>query len=194
PINVIVMADTDLFQDRFWVHVETAFGKPVATPIADNGAFVLNAVENLMGSSDLISLRTRASNDRPFTVVQDMQAQAQADLQQRAEALQASLTRDKQRLHDLEQTGGAGGQPGQAAGLTPAQQAEIDHVKRELIDTRTQLRDVQHRLRKDVDALGEVLAFVNIALVPILVAGLALLLALLRRRRRVRALAQRGVR
>ncbi len=189
PINVIVMADTDLFQDRFWVHVETAFGKQVAAPIADNGAFVLNAVENLMGSSDLISLRTRASNDRPFTVVQDMQARAQADLQQRAEALQASLTRDKQRLHDLEQTGGASGQPGQAAGLTPAQQGEIDHVKRELIDTRTQLRDVQHRLRKDVDALGDVLAFVNIALVPILVAGFAILLAVLRRRRRARALA-----
>ena len=48
----------------------TLYGKRVATPFADNGAFVLNAVENLMGSGDLISLRTRATNDRPFTVVQ----------------------------------------------------------------------------------------------------------------------------
>jgi uncharacterized protein (TIGR03382 family) len=56
-------------------------------------------------------------------------------------------------------------------------------------DTRAQLRDVQHSLRKDIDALGAFLAFINIALVPILVAAFAIVLAWLRRRRRVRALA-----
>ncbi|HUO88285.1 MAG TPA: Gldg family protein [Rhizomicrobium sp.] len=188
PINVIVMADSDIFDDRFWVHVENLYGKRVAAPFADNGAFVMNAVENLMGSGDLISLRTRAKNDRPFTVVKQMQAEAQADFQAEAEALQARLTAVQQRLHELEQGGGASGQTAQ--GLTPAQQAEIDRFKKELIDTRTQLRDVQHRLRKDVDALGDFLAFVNIALVPLFVAGFAVLLAWLRRRRRARALAQ----
>ena len=190
PINVIVMADSDIFDDRFWVHVENAFGKKVATPFADNGAFVLNAIENLMGSSDLISLRTRATNDRPFTVVKDIQAQAQAQFQQEAEALQARMTAVQQRLHELEQGGSVNGQPNNAAGLTPAQQAEIDRFKKELIDTRTALRDVQHNLRKDIDLLGDFLAIVNIVLVPLLVAGFAILLAWLRRRRRARALAQ----
>jgi ABC-type uncharacterized transport system involved in gliding motility auxiliary subunit len=187
PINVIVMADTDLFDDRFWVHVENAFGKRVAAPFADNGAFVLNAIENLMGSGDLISLRTRATNDRPFTVVKEMQAQAQADFQAEAEALQARVTSVQQRLHELEQGGGA--QAG-AQGLSAAQQAEIDRFKKELVQTRGQLRDVQHRLRRDVDTLGDILAFLNIALVPLFVAGFAILLAWLRRRRRARALAQ----
>jgi ABC-type uncharacterized transport system involved in gliding motility auxiliary subunit len=190
PVNVIVMADSDIFDDRFWVHVENVYGKRVAAPFADNGAFVMNAVENLMGSSDLISLRTRTRNDRPFTVVKEMQAEAQADFQAEAEALQARLTALTQRLHELEQGGGAGGQAAAAQGLTPAQQAEIDRFKKELIDTRSQLRDVQHRLRRDVDALGDFLAFVNIALVPMFVAGFALVIAWLRRRRRARALAQ----
>ncbi|MEJ1970673.1 MAG: Gldg family protein [Rhizomicrobium sp.] len=188
PINVIVMADTDLFDDRFWVHVENLYGKRVATPFADNGAFVMNAVENLMGSGDLIGLRTRATNDRPFTVVKQMQAQAQADFQAEAEALQARMTSVQQRLHELEQGGGA--QPGGGQGLSAAQQTEIDRFKKELAQTRAQLRDVQHRLRRDVDTLGDILAFVNIALVPIFVAGFAMLLAWLRRRRRARALAQ----
>ncbi len=48
---------------------------------------------------------------------------------------------------------------------------------------------MQHNLRKDIDTLGDFLAFVNIALVPILVAGFAIVLAWLRRRRRARALA-----
>ncbi len=188
PINLVIMADTDIFDDRFWVHVENAFGKRVATPFADNGAFVLNAVENLMGSGDLISLRTRATNDRPFTVVKQIQADAQAEFQQEAESLQARLTAVQQRLHELEQGASTNGKPNTAPNITAEQQQEIDRFKRELIETRAELRDVQHNLRRDIDALGDFLAFVNIAVVPILVAGFALLLAWLRRRRRVRAL------
>jgi ABC-type uncharacterized transport system involved in gliding motility auxiliary subunit len=184
-INIVVMADTDIFDNRFWVRLGSLYGKQVAAPFADNGAFVLNAVENLMGSSDLISLRTRATDDRPFTVVRDLQAQAEAQYRQEAQALQQRLTDTQQRLHDLQQ--GQGGK-GDNVTLTAQQQTEIERFKRELIGTRVQLRQVQHNLRKDIDLLGSVLAFVNIVFVPLLVAGFALLLAALRRRRRARAI------
>jgi ABC-type uncharacterized transport system involved in gliding motility auxiliary subunit len=186
-INVIVMADSDIFDDRFWVRTQNLYGKQLAAPFADNAAFVLNAVENLIGSNDLISLRTRATDDRPFTVVKDIQARAQAQFQQEATALQQKMTDTEQSLHALEQGQGAGGKS--ATSLTPAQQSEIERFKRDLIDTRAQLRDVQHRLRADIDTLGTILAFINIALVPILVAIFALVLAVLRRRRRARAIA-----
>lgn len=184
-INVIVMADSDIFDDRFWVRTQDLYGKRIASPFADNAAFVLNAVENLTGSSDLISLRTRASSDRPFTVVRQMQAEAQAQYQQEADALQARLTDTEQRLHALEQGQSANGQ--NATTLTPAQKDEVERFKRDLINTRAQLRDVQARLRSEIDALGSFLAFINIALVPILVAIFALVLAFIRRRRRARA-------
>jgi ABC-type uncharacterized transport system involved in gliding motility auxiliary subunit len=186
-INVVVMADSDIFDDRFWVRVQNVLGRKIAAPFADNGAFVLNAIENLTGSGDLIGLRTRAAAQRPFTVVRDMQAKAQAQFQEEEQALQQRLTDTQQHLRELEQGGGA--TAGKKAGLSPEQQAEIERFKRQLIDTRTQLRDVQHNLRKDIDALGARLAFVNIALVPLLVTVLAVVLAALRRRRRARALA-----
>jgi ABC-type uncharacterized transport system involved in gliding motility auxiliary subunit len=179
------MADTDIFDNRFWVRLGSLYGKQVAAPFADNGAFVMNAVENLMGSGDLISLRTRATDDRPFTVVRELQAQAEAQYQQEAQALQQRLTDAQQSLHDLQQ--GQGGKADNVA-LTPQQQAEIERFKRELIQTREQLREVQHNLRKDIDLLGEFLAFANIVFVPLLVAGFALVLAALRRRRRARAI------
>jgi len=186
-INVIVMADSDIFDDRFWVHVDDLYGKKIASPFADNAAFVLNAVENLTGSSDLITLRTRATNDRPFTVVQQMQAEAGEEFQEQEGVLKARLTDTEQRLHELEQGGSVNGQPSNAAGLSAAQQSEIDKFKHQLAETRTALRDVQHNLRAQVDALGSLLAFINIALVPIFVAGFAIVLAFLRRRRRARA-------
>ncbi|HTW33088.1 MAG TPA: Gldg family protein [Rhizomicrobium sp.] len=188
PINVIVMADTDIFDDRFWVRVENLYGKRLAAPFADNAAFVLNSVENLTGSDDLISLRTRATNSRPFVVVQKLQAEAQAQFQQRADALKQQLTDTETRLRALEQGGSANGQPTSVTSLTPEQQSEIESFKRELAQTRTELRDVQHNLRKDIDELGAFLAFINIALMPLIVACVAITLAVLRRRRRARAI------
>ena len=149
PINVIVMADTDIFNDDFWVRVANlGGGKRIAAPVADNAAFVLNSVENLIGSNDLISLRTRATNNRPFVVVQKLQAKAQAEFQQRYEALKQQETDTETRLHALEQGGSANGQPTSATSLTPEQQSEIENFKRELTQTRTELRDVQHNLRR----------------------------------------------
>lgn len=189
PLNVIIMADSDIFDDKFWVHVENLYGRSLATPFADNGAFIMNAVENLSGSNDLISLRTRATSSRPFTVVQKLQARAQARFQQEADALKQKLSDTETRLHALEQGGSAGAQAQSGTALSPEQQHEIAAFKREVASTRTALRNVQHNLRKDIDALGSLLAFINIALVPILVAAFAIGLAILRRRRRARALA-----
>jgi len=132
-------------------------------------------------------LRTRAANNRPFVVVQKMQAEAQAEFQQQADALKQQLTDTEARLHALEQGGSTNGQPASSLTLTPDQQAEIERFKRQLIQTRTDLRDVQSNLRGNIDLLGSVLAFVNIWLVPILVSLFALVLAVLRRRRRARA-------
>jgi ABC-type uncharacterized transport system involved in gliding motility auxiliary subunit len=187
-INVVVMADTDIFDDRFWVRVESLYGKRIAAPFADNAAFVLNAVENLTGSNDLISLRTRATNSRPFTRVQKLQAKAQEQFAQQADMLKQQMTDTEGRLRALEQGGSTNGQPVNANALTPEQQAEIERFKRDLAQTRTALRDVEHNLRKDIDRLGAILAFINIALMPLIVAGVAIVLAILRRRRRARAI------
>ena len=64
-VNLIVVADTDLLDDKFWVQVQNMLGQQIAIPSADNGAFLINAVENMMGSNDLISLRTRERSNRP---------------------------------------------------------------------------------------------------------------------------------
>jgi ABC-type uncharacterized transport system involved in gliding motility auxiliary subunit len=186
-INVVVMADSDIFDDKFWVRLQNLYGRQVGMPFADNAAFVLNAVENLTGSGDLISLRTRAAADRPFTVVKKLQEQAQAKFQQQQQALQQKLTDTQERLRSLQQGGGA--KTGNAAGLSAEQQHELIRFQHEMMDTRAKLREVQRNLRSKIDELGDWLAFVNIALVPLLVALFAIVLAVLRRRRRARAIA-----
>ena len=178
-VQLVIVADSDVWDDRFWVHVGNQMGRPVAEPFADNGALILNAVENLTGSDDLISLRTRASSDRPFTVVQALRQAAEVKYRETENALQTNLTQAQQALAQLQQGG-----TGNAIALTQKQKDEIERIRRGMAQTRAQLRDVQRNLRAEVDALGNRLAFLNIFGVPLLVAAFALVLGLIRRARR----------
>ncbi len=182
---VVVIADSDLLDDRFWVRISNQLGQSIAQPFADNGGLVLNAVENLTGSGDLIALRTRTNTDRPFTVVRAMQADAEAKFRETAEALQARLTAAQQQVQQLSQGGPSSpnNKGGNAVSLTAAQQADITRLRQEMAQTRSQLREVQRNLRADIDALGSELAFLNIAAMPLLVMGFAIVLAIIRRRR-----------
>ncbi len=177
----MIVADSDIWDDRFWVRVSNQMGRPVAEPFADNGALILNAVENLTGSDDLISLRTRASSDRPFTVVQAIRQRAEVKYRETENTLQTNLTQAQQALAQLQQ--GAGGN---AIELSQKQKDQIEQIRRGMAQTRSQLRDVQRNLRAEVDALGNRLAFLNIFGVPVLVVAFALVMGLIRRARRTR--------
>jgi ABC-type uncharacterized transport system involved in gliding motility auxiliary subunit len=185
PANIILVADSDIFNDSFWVEVQEFQGQRVPRPVADNGSFVLNAIENLTGSNDLISLRSRGSSNRPFTVVNNLRRRAEQNYLRREQQLQEKLTATQARLAELEGRRGAAPKPGAQPHeiLTPEQEAEIEKFRAELVETRTALRDVQRRLRTDIDRLGNWLAAINILLVPLMLCGTALVLTVFRRRK-----------
>jgi ABC-type uncharacterized transport system involved in gliding motility auxiliary subunit len=172
--NVILVADSDIFDDRFWLRSDGM----AAQPFADNEGLVLGAVENLSGSDDLISLRMRGDTVRPFTVVQAMQNDAEQKFRDTVTNLQGRLAASEQEIAQLQQGGGESG-----IALTPAQTAQIERVRREIAGTRAVLRDVQRRLRVDIDRLGTLLAFINILAMPLLVTGFAIWFGLRRRNR-----------
>ncbi len=180
PATLVVIADTDLLEDRFWVRVQEFFGQQVATPFAGNGGMIVNLAENLSGSDALISLRSRGESQRPFEVVEALRREADARFRQTERALQERLEATERRLRELRQ-----GAPGaQGAVITPEQRAEIDRARDEMARTRRELRAVQLELRRDIEALETRLRVLNIAVVPMLLAVFAVLLAVLRARRR----------
>ncbi|MEQ1868168.1 MAG: ABC transporter, partial [Micropepsaceae bacterium] len=154
--------------------------------VADNHILVLNSIENLTGSSDLISLRSRGTSNRPFTVVNNIRRRAEQQFLREEQALQQKLAATQTRLAELEGRRTAAAKPGATKPselLTPEQETEIEKFRAELADTRSALRSVQHKLRRDIDRLGTWLAAINTLLVPLMLAGSVLLLAFLRRRK-----------
>lgn len=193
PLNLIVVADADLLEDRFWVDTQTFLGQRIAQPNAGNGYFVINAADNLLGSEDLISLRSRAKSDRPFTVVQDIERRAQDQFRAEEERLRAEIAQTELRLQTLQggKKEGADSLVDQAQGpvLSPEEAKEVRRFQTQLAESRRSLREVQRKLRADVTMLGNWIKLIDIAVVPLLVAGVAIALAMIRRRRRYRAVA-----
>lgn len=183
PLDVIVVTDSDLLADRFWVRVQQFFGRRVPVPVSGNGDFVLNSLDALSGSSTLLGLRGRGSTSRPFDVLEQIEREAEKQYAAREEQLQKTLAETQQRFDELRRS-----MPdGAAAIVTEQEQAEIEGYRQEILRIRSELRAVQRSVREDVDRLESALWFYNIALVPILITVLALILAFwrsLRRRRR----------
>jgi ABC-type uncharacterized transport system involved in gliding motility auxiliary subunit len=180
PINIVVVADTDMLDDRFWMQTQDFFGQRVAVPTANNGDFVANAIEVLAGGNDLVGLRSRGTSARPFLVVDRIERDAQERYSAEERALQQKLKDTQTKLADL-----TGKDQGSApTTLSPEQTKAIEEFRADMLQTRRQLRNVQSALRSDIGRLKGVLEFLDIALIPIIVAAVAVVLGVLRLRRR----------
>jgi ABC-type uncharacterized transport system involved in gliding motility auxiliary subunit len=161
-INAIVVADTDILADRFWVETREMMGQQMVTPLAHNAAFVVGALENLTGSDDLIALRGRGVKERPFTLVESIRRDAEREFREKEQALTEKLRNVEQELKKLEAAG-----EGSSVVLTDAERQAIEKFRGEMLSTRRELRNVKLALRHDIDGLDGWLKFTNIALVPL---------------------------
>jgi ABC-type uncharacterized transport system involved in gliding motility auxiliary subunit len=185
PANMVVVADSDILADRFWVRVADFFGQQTATPFSDNGPFVANLIGTLTGSDALIGLRSRGDTNRPFTMVASMQAEAEAQFRETQQALQAHLDDVEKQLRTL-RSGGGGDTGKPDAVITPQQSAAIDAARQDVLQTRQKLRAVQLELNRDISTLEDEMRVFTIVLVPALLTVLAIVMGLVQRRRRAR--------
>lgn len=182
-IGVIVVADCDMLADRYWVQ-ETRIGNVLLgyNEVSDNGALALGAVENLSGSTELMTLRARGKMSRPFTKIEELETAAAKKYQAKENELQDRLRTAEQKINELQKQKSGGSNTRMV--MTPEQQKAIDEFKVEMVKTRKELRDVKFSLDKDTQSLQTRLMAINIGLMPAIIAIFALGLAAYRSSRR----------
>ena len=114
PIDVVVVADSDMLDDRLWAQTEDFFGRRLVVPTAGNADFVANAVEVLAGGDDLVGLRSRGTSARPFEVVERIQRAADERYAAEQRTLERKLKETEAKLHDL-----TAGEPANASAAAP---------------------------------------------------------------------------
>ena len=187
PANLVVIADTDILADRFWVRVQDFFGQPQATPISDNGTLIANLVGTLAGGDALIGLRSRGDSVRPFDLVNPHAGRRRGEVPPERERAAAAPRRHAEAVAGDPPGQRPAGQNAEEAVITPDQHAAIAAARADILTTRQQLRAVQRALNQDIGRLETQVRLADIALVPVLVALVAIVLGLLRARRRGRA-------
>jgi ABC-type uncharacterized transport system involved in gliding motility auxiliary subunit len=178
--NIVIIADTDMLMDYMWVQTRELLGQHISQAFASNGDLVANALDNLGGSSALISIRGRATFSRPFERVEALKRQADDRLRTKVLELQSELQQTESKLTELQSK-----RNDQASlMLTPEQEQELKRFTTEKAHVRKELRETQRGLDVEINRLDIWLKVLNIAVAPLAVALAGALLLSLRRRRR----------
>lgn len=180
PGMVVLVGDTDFIYDEFAAQVGSVFGQRVVMPRGGNLTFMQSLVEQLSGDSDLIAVRSRATMKRPFTRIREMQSKAQEEYQDKLSSLEEDLQETQRRINELQSFNK---NQGQQFVLSPEQQKELERFRHKKAEVNQELKEVRRNLRKDIDALKTRLKWINIALMPLLVAISGVTLAIIKRKR-----------
>jgi ABC-type uncharacterized transport system involved in gliding motility auxiliary subunit len=180
--NILLVADADMLDDETWTSFDQSTGA-LAT-IADNGAFVFNALEQATGAQLLSGLKSRGRYQRPFDRVEAMRKDAEARYLRREQELEDQIKKGEMRINELQrERGSAGVDANGVLVLTPEQVTELEKLQQTSKDARKELREVQRSLRSEIERTGTGLMMLNVIAWPLFVALLATMWISLRYRR-----------
>src|SRR5271170_263000 len=121
PVNVILVGDADMLMDRNWIQQQNLLGQQIAQAFANNGDFVINALEQMSGGAALSDLRGRGVSWRPFELIQQMEAEADQRFRAKEQQLTQELKDTEQKLAQMPRA-----PEGTTDVLTPEQMQAID--------------------------------------------------------------------
>ncbi len=179
PCSVIVLADVDMFSDMA-AYQRTFIG---VSPVGGNSAFLLNAIEDLSGSTSLISIRSRGNFRRPFTVVDDIEADADAETAQEESRIMTQIQGFEKQLNEKIRAI-EGENKGQLIGQTIIE--EKQKIEVQLRAAEKELRDIKMQKRQKVESLKRKLRNYCTLLGPGIMLVVAVLLGIYRATKRRR--------
>ena len=177
---VVLVGDADMLHDQFCVQIQNIFGQRIVIPRNGNLNLAQNVVEQLSGDSNLIAVRSRATLNRPFTKIQEIQAKAEDRYRGKLKELEDSLREAQTKLNELQ----AKKEKGQQRFiLSPEQQAEIEKFRKVEAQKKRELKDVRKQARAEIDWAENWRKWANIFGMPAFVAVFGIALAVYKNKR-----------
>jgi ABC-type uncharacterized transport system involved in gliding motility auxiliary subunit len=161
----VLIGDSDFAFDSIAGSEQQVLNQRVFSPTNGNLNLIESSVEMLAGDSNLMSIRSRASANRPFLVVNQMEAAAEQKYQSKIDELEASIAATRQKLAALQNANPSD----QKTVLSAQQQAEIKKFRENEAKFDKELKQVRKDLRQEIDSLQNILKWINIAAMPLLV-------------------------
>jgi ABC-type uncharacterized transport system involved in gliding motility auxiliary subunit len=169
--SIFLIADTDAFSNQGAYRIHQVGPYQGVMPYNGNSVLLLNIIDQAASSADLIGARSRASIRRPFTLIREMEAKAEASTQDKQKELQTKLEAAQARLQKIAEDRSNS----RDVRLAPEQEAEEKKFREQVTEANRQIRDLYKDLKRDKDKLSARIIALNLAIVPgiVLLAGLA---------------------
>lgn len=161
PTSLVVIADTDWVVDM--TSVRRIEQLNAYMPLNDNLTFATNIIDFLAGSEDLIAIRGKGRSQRPFTVIERMEEQAQEKYQAAIAEVDKRLAEIQQELTKLAQEQGSA----QQLVATPEVREALDRYRAQEAATRADRRAIRRQLREGIESLQNGITVLNLLLVPL---------------------------
>ena len=170
---VVVFSDVDFISNSLAYYRNQLFGNIV---VGDNSALLMNTIDDLSGSTDLISIRSRGNFRRPFTVVDQIEDKAEAETADEVAKINAEITGFENELKKL--VNSADEKEKQVIGSTLAQKTKDLELKK--LKARQQLREVKMQKRQRIETLGNKMRAFNMLAAPVVILLIAVALGIRR--------------
>ncbi|MCF7975576.1 MAG: GldG family protein [Phycisphaerae bacterium] len=170
---VVVIADVDFISDPL-AYQKTFFGS--MSPIGDNSALVLNAIEGLFGSNELISIRSRGNYTHPFKLVDDIEKEAEQETKDEVDTLSAVISQYNQDLQKLV----SNAQEGQESVIGSDILTQRRKLEAKILEAKRKLNDVKLKRRERIEALGNRLRQWNMLAAPAVILCMAVIIGVRR--------------
>ena len=178
--TVILVGDADMLFDNVALRqIQTPFGN-LSQAMNGNLNFAQNAVEQLTGDNNLIGVRSRATQNRPFTRIKAMETKANEKFQSEIKRLEDSAAEAQRKINELQQQKK---DKAQRFILSPEQTAELAKLRNDEAETRKRLKKVQKDFRKEIVSLQTTVKWMNILAVPAGVTVSGIVIAVAKRRK-----------
>lgn len=173
---VIVFSDVDFISDSI-AYQNSFFGKVV---VGDNSTMLINAIDDLSGSSDLVSIRSRGNFKRPFVVVDEIERQAEAETAEEVEKINAQIAGFQSELQSIVSSA----KEGQEEIIGDSIAKKKQELESKIYQAQRQLRQVKMTRRERIEQLGNRLRQANMLGAPTVILIIAIVLGIRRSARK----------
>lgn len=176
--NLYLIADSDFLYDGMAYSFQRFGNSGFMQTVSGNGPFLLNILDQAVGSKYLIGARARTPIYRQFTVLKEKEAELEKasgdrieEFEAKAQEAAAEMQRIRSQLTE-----------NNAAQLTPEFRAQLAKARKAEVDARKAIREEQKSYQSEIDALKAGIFWRNILYVPLVVIAIGLSVFIVRKR------------
>ncbi len=175
--NLYLIADSDFLYDGLSYQFQRFGNSGFMQTVSGNGPFILNLIDQAVGSKHLIGARARTPLYRNFTVLKDKEAELEKVAGDRIKELQEKAAQANQEMQKIRSQL----TKNNSAQSSSEYQAQIAEFRKAEIEASKQIREEKKSYQSEIDTLKAGIFWKSILIVPLIVILIGLLVFIWRR-------------